>query len=169
MRDRVGRRRAAAGRRHSRRLNAYAGKTGLRGRLGLSARSDGGRLRLSQRAFCGLGVRCCIRGAQSPEDFHVPLSTTRRDRLGYRRPAACRGRIGHRRSLPADRRVTKSPLSPAVALADDDALPEPLDVAVLPAAGVAAGAHKQVIRNRQLRSRTTSHHQKALRLRCSSR
>jgi hypothetical protein len=43
-------RRAAAGRRHSGRLNAHSCKAGLRRRLGLSARSEGRRLRLSKRA-----------------------------------------------------------------------------------------------------------------------
>ena len=41
--------------------NAIAGHSGG---LRLTARSDRGRLRLSQRALCGLGVRCCIRGAR---------------------------------------------------------------------------------------------------------
>ena len=62
LRDRVGRRRAAESApqptTEPSRRNSWSSRS-----TGLSARSDGGRLRLSQRAFCGLGVRRCIRGA----------------------------------------------------------------------------------------------------------
>ena len=122
LRDGV-RRRGAADLRDGRRLDLDEGIARQSGRLRLSARSDRGRLRLSQRAFCGLGVRCCIRGAHSSGGRSRSASAARRDRLGYRRSAACRRRIGHRRRVASSRRRRRLrrslPPAPPDAFADD--------------------------------------------------
>jgi hypothetical protein len=100
LRDRIGCRGADARWRRSCRLNAYAGKTRLRGRLGLAGRSDGNGRRSCRSAIAAVAA---AQGEAAPS---AAITAVAAGRVGicFRRARGngCRGRRSCRSAVAAE-------------------------------------------------------------------